>query len=360
MKIGIVGAGQLGQMLGFAARALGHECVFLDPSKSPPAASAGRVVQARFDDADALAKLAAEAEVVTYEFENVPVAALDEISSTVPVYPPLTALAHAQDRLTEKQLFEALQIPVPPFRVVDSRGSLEEACRDLGFPCVLKTRRFGYDGKGQVVIRSASGIEAAFTKLGGQALLLEAFVPFDHEVSIIGARGIDGVSCTWPLTRNIHVDGILHTSAAPSDEGALTLTAREYVGRLMSELDYVGVVALELFVSGSSLSANEFAPRVHNSGHWTIEGSTSSQFENHIRAVAGSTLGPADCLGFAGMVNLIGRIPEAARQWDDRRVFLHDYGKTPRAGRKLGHMSVLAETADVRDDLVSSVAQSVT
>jgi 5-(carboxyamino)imidazole ribonucleotide synthase len=358
MQIGIIGAGQLGQMLGFAARELGHESIFIDPSDTPPAARAGKVVRAQYDDDAALAALAEAVDVVTYEFENVPVAALAAIPDHVPVYPPTRALEVAQDRLSEKTLFEALDIPVPPFRTVDTEADLAAACGELGFPCVLKTRRFGYDGKGQAVIRDAAGMAAAWSALGGQPLILEAWVPFDHEVSVIGARTAGGGTCTWPLTRNRHRDGILRTSLAPSDEGALNQAARAYIDRLLADLDYVGVLALELFVSGGSLLANEFAPRVHNSGHWTIEGSATSQFANHVRAITGAELGTADCRGYAGMVNLIGEIPDAARQWSDPRVFFHDYGKSPRPGRKLGHLTVVADTEAARDDLVARLAAS--
>ena len=248
MRIGIIGAGQLGQMLGYAARDLDMQCVFIDPSSSPPAAACGEVIQAAFDDADALSRLAESCDLVTYEFENVPVEALAAIGSRVPVYPPPAALQHAQDRLKEKQLFGRLDIPLPAFQGVDSKADLEAAAETIGLPLVLKTRRFGYDGKGQYLVRTAADIDAAWQALGGVALIAEQWVNFDYEVSAIGARNPDGNIISYPLTQNQHIDGILHSSRAPLANEALTLLAEQYLRRLLEELDYVGVLALELFV----------------------------------------------------------------------------------------------------------------
>ncbi len=358
MRIGIIGAGQLGQMLGFAARGLGVECRFLDPSEAPPAAACGEVIQRPFDDADALAELAGACDVVTYEFENVPVEALHSIEDAVPVYPPADALRYAQDRLEEKRVFDRLDIPLAGYRTVDSRDDLTNAVHALGLPCVIKTRRFGYDGKGQFVIRKRAEIEAAWRALGKQALIAEQWVAFDYELSCIGARNVDGEIVIYPLARNEHDGGILRTSRSPVDAPGLAERAETYVRRLLAHLDYVGVLALELFVCGEDLLANEFAPRVHNSGHWTIEGSVTSQFENHLRAVLNRPLGPTTSVGHAGMVNLIGRIPDAARNLADG--VLHDYGKSPRPGRKLGHITVTAETAGERDRLVDRISKTVT
>ncbi|HEX5787361.1 MAG TPA: 5-(carboxyamino)imidazole ribonucleotide synthase [Woeseiaceae bacterium] len=355
MRIGIIGAGQLGRMLGFAARELGHTCTFLDPADNPPAAAAGATLCAAYDDADALAALARGADVVTYEFENVPIDALLQLPADTPVYPPPEALRLAQDRLSEKALFARLDIPLPPYRHVDERRDLDAAAADLGFPLVLKTRRFGYDGKGQFVVRAPEDSNVAWEMLGGRPLVAEAWVPFEREVSIIGARGLSGESCAWPLTENRHRDGILQSSLAPVNDAGLTAAASRYLHALLDALDYIGVLALELFVSGNGLFANEFAPRVHNSGHWTIEGSTTSQFANHIRAVTGDRLGPADCREFVGMVNLIGSLPQSVRDFTDHRATLHDYGKTPRPGRKLGHVTVCAADAAERDRLLASV-----
>ena len=358
MRIGIIGAGQLGQMLGFAARDLGVECRFVDPSDSPPAADCGEVIQRPFDDADALAELASTCDIVTYEFENVPVEALHRIEGKVPVYPPATALYHAQDRLDEKRLFDQLDIPLAGYRTVDSREDLEDATEALGLPVVLKSRRLGYDGKGQFIVSRLSDIDTAWKTLGGQPLVAEQWVNFDFEVSSIGARNADGDIVIYPLTRNVHEDGILRTSRSPIDAPALTERAETYVRRLLGHLDYVGVMALELFVLDDDLFANEFAPRVHNSGHWTIEGATTSQFENHLRAVMNQPLGSTASVGHAGMINLIGDIPDAVRSM--KAGVLHDYGKEPRPGRKLGHFTVTSDTAAARDDLVDIISQSVT
>ena len=358
MRIGIIGAGQLGQMLGFAARELGVECRFLDPSDAPPAAVCGEVIRKPFDDAEALAELAETCDVVTYEFENVPVEALHEIEDKVPVYPPADALRYSQDRLEEKRVFDRLDIPLPGYRTIDSRDDMVDAVDALGLPCVVKTRRFGYDGKGQFVIRQRADIDDAWAALGGQPLIAEQWVPFDFELSCIGARNVDGDIVIYPLARNVHVGGILHTSRSPVEAPGLAERAETYVRRLLAHLDYVGVLALELFVCGDDLMANEFAPRVHNSGHWSIEGSATSQFENHLRAVMNRPLGATTSRGHAGMINLIGEIPAVARKLDDG--VLHDYGKSPRPGRKLGHITVTAETADVRDRLVEQISQTVT
>lgn len=358
MRIGIIGAGQLGQMLGYAARDLGVECCFLDPSDAPPAADCGEVIQRPFDDADALARLAAECDVITYEFENVPVAALHRIEGKVPVYPPAAALRHAQDRLDEKRLFDQLDIPLPGYRTVDSRRDILDAINDLGLPVVIKTRRLGYDGKGQSVIRTLDDVDKAWKALGGSPLIAEQWVSFDYEVSAIGARNVSGDIVIYPLSRNVHEDGILRTSCSPVDAARLAERAETYVRRLLGHLNYVGVLALELFVCDDDLMANEFAPRVHNSGHWTIEGSATSQFENHLRAVLNRPLGSTKSLGHAGMVNLIGTIPDAARAL--KHGVLHDYGKAPRPGRKLGHITVTAESAAERDAFVDIIKQNVT
>ena len=360
MRIGIIGAGQLGQMLGTAAKDLGFECRFIDPSDSPPAGSTGAVMQKAFDDPDALAQLAADCDVVTYEFENVPVEALHAISDVVPVFPPPSALAIAQDRLLEKRLFDELDIPLPGYRVIDSRQDMQAAAADLGIPMVVKTRRFGYDGKGQVVIRDLHQIDDVWDQLGKQPLIAEAWVAFDYEVSVIGVRNSQGDVAIWPLTQNKHVDGILHSSRSPVEDQDLFERASAYMNRMLSHLDYVGVLALELFVRNDELLANEFAPRVHNSGHWTIEGADTSQFTNHLLAITGQSPTSTACSCHAGMLNLVGEIPAAARKFEDERINLHDYDKTPRPGRKLGHITVLAASAAERDELLEAVADIVT
>ena len=357
MRIGIIGAGQLGQMLGLAARDLGLEVCFLDPSPAPPAACCGPVAQRPFGDPDALADMAASCDVITYEFENVPVTALQQIEGSVPVHPPAAALRHAQDRLDEKQLFEELGVPLPGYRTVDTRADLVAAATELGLPLVVKTRRLGYDGKGQFVVRTSNDVDAAWRALRGQALIAEQWVPFDFEVSSIGVRDARGNVRIYPLTRNVHRNGILHTSRSPVDAPELAELAAAATYKLLEHLDYVGVLALELFALGNRLLANEFAPRVHNSGHWTIEGAATSQFENHLRAVAGLPLGSTASRGHAGMLNLIGEIPAAARQLDQGT--LHDYGKEPRPGRKLGHITVVGECAEQRDAFLNVIEQTV-
>ena len=358
MRIGIIGAGQLGQMLGFAARKLGHECYFLDPSDNPPAAKAGPVIQAPFDDQVALSVLADKCGVLTYEFENVPVAALEAIAGETPIYPPLDALRLAQDRLTEKRLFEQLDIPLPGYRVIDSASDLVQAAETIGLPLVIKTRRMGYDGKGQFVLKDMDQVETAWQELGGSALIAEQWVRFDYEVSAIGVRSASGEVASYCLTQNEHAGGILRISRAPVDDPQLSRKANQYMQVLLDHLDYVGVLALELFVVGDELLANEYAPRVHNSGHWTIEGAETSQFSNHILAISGEKPGPTTSFGHAGMVNLIGEIPNAARELSN--AAMHDYGKSARQDRKLGHLTVIADSADERDTLVAQIAKTVT
>ena len=360
MRIGIIGGGQLGQMLGYAGPELGFDCVFIDPSPEPPAANAGEVISAAFDDVDAITRLSETVDALTYEFENVPVAALESAVTACPVYPPLDALAAAQDRLSEKTLFESLDIPVPGWHQVDTREDLEAAAEKLGLPLVLKTRRLGYDGKGQFVIRSTGDLDNAWDTLGGVPLIAEAWVPFDYEVSQIATRGVDGDIEFFPLTHNQHEGGILRYSRAPVTVPALEQAARESVRKMLESLDYVGTIALELFVRDGGLLANEFAPRVHNSGHWTIEGARTSQFANHLLAVAGKKPRPAPAVDFAGMLNLIGTIPDSARGLENDHVVLHDYGKAPRAGRKLGHITVTADTAEGRDAELTRIGQTVT
>jgi 5-(carboxyamino)imidazole ribonucleotide synthase len=358
VRIGIIGAGQLGQMLGHAAADLKMSCEFLDPSDAPPAADSGPVIRAAYDDDEALRQLAANCDVLTYEFENVPVAALRKLGTDVPIYPPPDALQHAQDRLLEKQLFGKLDIPLPGYHAVDSRADLDAAIEVLGLPLVLKTRRLGYDGKGQFVVKTAADADSAWQSLGGSDLIAEQWVPFDFEVSVIGVRNVDGDTAIYPLSRNEHRNGILHSSRAPVDAPQLAKLAADYMTRLLQHLDYVGVLALELFVVKDRLLANEFAPRVHNSGHWTIEGAETSQFANHLRAICNQAPGSTAMKGHAGMLNLIGSIPAAARAL--RTGNLHDYGKAPREGRKLGHITIVADSAADRDALLTGAAETVT
>jgi 5-(carboxyamino)imidazole ribonucleotide synthase len=345
-RVGVLGAGQLGRMLGLAGRALGLELTFLDPSSESPAAAAGELIVADYTDSAALARLAG-ADVVTFEFENVPVAAVKALEAGAKVFPGSAALEIAQDRLHEKTCFRKLGIGTPPFEAVSSWPELAAALARLGPPGVLKTRRFGYDGKGQAVLRSEDEAKAAFERLGGSPLILEGFVKFERELSIIAVRSRSGEVACYPLVQNHHGGGILHKTIAPAPRvsDALQRQASQHVEKLLTELDYVGVLALELFEVGGQLLANEIAPRVHNSGHWTIEGARTSQFENHLRAILDLPLGSTDAISPCAMLNLIGDAPDARAVLAVPDAHLHWYGKQPRPGRKVGHVTVRAPDA---------------
>ena len=343
MMVGILGGGQLGRMLALAGYPLGLRFRVLETYADAPAADLAEfVVGESYDDREALARFASGLTLATYEFENVPVAAARFLANRVPVYPPPQALEVSQDRQTEKTFFSTLDIPTPDFQAVDSQDSLETALRALGTPAVLKTRRLGYDGKGQRILRQAADAQSAWDELRGQPLILEAFVPFDREVSLLSVRGRDGSTAFYPLVENYHHDGILRRSIAPapSTQPALQARAEEYGRRVLEALDYVGVLAIEFFQVGDHLLANEMAPRVHNSGHWTIEGAETSQFENHLRAMLGLPLGATTPRGHAVMLNLIGEIPDPATMLALPNAHLHLYAKEPRPGRKLGHITV--------------------
>ena len=347
--VGILGAGQLARMMAQAGKPLGLEFVFLDPAKDACAAEFGDHICADWDDEAALQKLGQRSDVVTFDFENVPESSASLIESLCPVYPPPRALFKSQDRLREKTMMQELGIPVAPFHPVASRPDLIEAVEKIGLPCVLKTRRFGYDGKGQTVLRFQEDMERAWQVLGDFDLICEGFVPFEAECSIIAARGRDGQTVFWPLTRNLHRDGILAISMVPSFERALQLRAQVLIQRLLDHLDYTGVMALELFLKDDELLANEFAPRVHNSGHWSIDGALTSQFENHLRAICGLPLGDTQSDTWSLMFNLLGEMPGgASRQPADpatmASVHWHDYKKTARSNRKIGHVTVTAKS----------------
>ncbi len=349
MRIGVIGAGQLGRMLALAGYPLGMRFMFLDRTGDTPAAPLGGNVIGGFDDPHCLHQLVTQSDILTFEFENVPAPALGDLPAEPPLWPPVSALQFAQDRLHEKNLFAELDIASAPSRAVDDLAGLRAAAAELGLPAVLKTRRLGYDGKGQKVLRETSDIDPAWDELGSVPLLLEKFVPFDFEVSLIGARGANGETVFYPLTRNHHEEGILRHSIAPYDDPALHETARTALDRIMTRLGYVGVLTVEFFVHEGTLLANEMAPRVHNSGHWTIEGAVTSQFENHLRAIAGLPLGSTAVTGNSAMMNFIGQMPPTAAVLSIPQAHLHDYGKSPRPGRKLGHATVVAATAEDRD-----------
>ncbi|MET0535019.1 MAG: 5-(carboxyamino)imidazole ribonucleotide synthase [Steroidobacter sp.] len=349
MKIGIIGAGQLGRMLALAGYPLGLRFVFLDQSSDAPGAQVGRIIPGAFDDAAKLAELAAEVDVVTFDVENVPVNAVEPIAALKPFLPPVKALGASQDRLHEKTLFRKLKIPTPPFMAVDSIEDLQAAVAQIGLPGVLKTRRLGYDGRGQFYLRKPSDIETAWQTLGTVPLIYEGFVNFTREVSIIGVRSTRGETLFYPLSANTHSEGILRYSVAPYRSTSLQKQAETYMRKLLKHLDYAGVLTIEFFVQGGKLVANEMAPRVHNSGHWTIEGAQTSQFENHVRAILGLPLGSTRPNGHSAMMNFIGSIPELGNILRVSGVHFHSYGKEPRPNRKLGHCTVNAPSPAARD-----------
>ena len=358
MIVGVLGGGQLGRMLALAGYPLGLRFRALDPSPEAPAGHLAELRVAEYDDPAALADFADGLTVATYEFENVPDAAARLLEARVPVFPSALALRTAQDRLAEKQLFARLGIPLPGYAAVDSPSDLEAAISDLGLPAILKTRRLGYDGKGQVVLRDAAAAASAWDTLGGVPCVLEQMVPLRRELSVLAVRGRDGATACYPLVENVHREGILRVSRSPADDaGELQSLAESYAGRILDALGYVGMLALEMFVDDRDgrLLANEIAPRVHNSGHLTIEGSETSQFENHLRAVLGLPLGSTAPRGWSAMVNLIGTVPPTEQIVAIPGAHLHLYGKAPRPGRKLGHVTITAATAAARDDLLGRV-----
>lgn len=359
--VGILGGGQLARMMALAGAPLGLRFLAMDTSAEACAGQFVPMVVGDWRDEKALAEFASRVDVATFDFENVPAESAEWLAARIPVFPAPRALRIAQDRLAEKTLFNELGIGTPAFAAVDTRAGLDEAVARIGLPCILKTRRLGYDGKGQFRLKTPADLDAAWAALGAQApkvgLILEAFVPFEREVSVVAVRGRDGEFRAWPLTENWHRDGILSASMAPCADGtALEPQAVAYAKRVAESLDYVGVFALELFVRDGQLLANEMAPRVHNSGHWTIEGAETSQFENHLRAVLGLPLGSTAAVGHSVMLNWVGAMPEAAPVLRSAAGHWHDYGKTSREGRKVGHATLRAEDrATLRRELETAV-----
>ena len=360
--LGILGGGQLARMLAIAAAPLGVKTLVVD---SAPDACAGQVAPLRvadWTDYAALAKFAAEVDVVTFDFENVPADTAHWLAERAAVFPNPRALAVAQDRLAEKTLFRECGLHTPAFEPVDTREDLDRALAKIGAPAILKTRRLGYDGKGQFRIKQLTDAEAAWAALGSNAhgLILEAFVPFERELSVLAVRTRDGDFRVWPLTQNWHTDGVLSLSLAPAPEvGALQSRAEALARTLAERLDYVGVFALELFVKDGDLLGNEMAPRVHNSGHWTIEGAVTSQFENHVRAVLGLPLGDTSARGLSAMFNWIGELPDAAPVLGTVDGHWHDYGKQSRPGRKVGHATVCATDAKLLAARIGEIARAL-
>lgn len=362
--VGILGGGQLAMMLAEAARPLGIDCVALDPNPACPASFACDVVVGAYDNPDALDALGDRCDVVTYEFENVPVASARRLAARVPVLPDPVALETAQDRLNERRMFERLGIAAPAMRPVASLDELSEAIVALGAPAILKSRREGYDGKGQSVLRSPDDAERAWVAVGRVPAILDRMVPFVRELSVVATRAGDGSTAVCPLNENQHANGILCVTRAPAlGAGHLEAQAHDAARRILAELNYVGTIAVEFFQvgdgPGARLLANEIAPRVHNTGHWTIEGARASQFENHVRAVAGLELGPPEALGHAAMVNIIGAHEPAGARAAHADAHWHDYHKQARAGRKLGHVTVVRETPELRDEAVRSLLSAV-
>ena len=345
--IGILGGGQLGRMLAVAAARLGFRCHIYEPSANPPAADIARTTTAAYDDTAALRAFAASVDVITYEFENIPTAALDLLETLRPIRPNRRALATSQDRMLEKDYLTSLGLTCAPYAQVTSLETLQTAVAQIGLPAILKTTRLGYDGKGQYRLKTPDDIAPAWAAMQNATCVLEGFIPFTHEVSVIAARGLDGSVACYDPGQNVHRDGILHTTTLPAK---LTPSQRTdavlMAARVLNALDYVGVMGLELFVTpgdsrSGALIANEIAPRVHNSGHWTQNGCAVDQFEQHIRAVAGWPLGDGSRHSDVVMENLIGddvlRVPAIAQERD---AALHLYGKSEaRPGRKMGHVN---------------------
>jgi 5-(carboxyamino)imidazole ribonucleotide synthase len=347
--VGIVGAGQLGRMLALAGYPLGLRCLFLDRSPDAPGAQVAPILVGELEDPARLKELASLSDVVTFDWENISGAALAPLEKLTAIRPPRKALEVSQDRLQEKALFGRLNIPAAPHAAVDTKKELLSVARNLGFPGVLKTRRMGYDGKGQFVVQHAGDIDAAWTHIGAPGLIYEKFQLFSREISLIGARSAAGKIVYYPLSANTHSGGILRYSVAPFINRPLERLARRYLKKVMEALAYVGVLTIEFFVVKGRLIANEMAPRVHNSGHWTIDGCVTSQFENHLRAICDLPLGSTQALGHTAMVNFLGSMPQLRQLLAIDGLAFHDYGKEPRPGRKLGHCTIVRALAKDRN-----------
>lgn len=343
MRIGVLGAGQLGRMLALAGYPLAKSFVFYDMSGNP-SAGLGEVIIDR--DGQYLDDFLNRVDRVTYEFEHLPVEVAEKIATQKPVHPSPRSLQVCQNREAEKTLFGELGIPTPEWRIADSAESLQKAAAELGCPVVAKSNTEGYDGKGQAVLRSPEEAATAWQAIGHPRLIVEKFVDFSREVSIIAVRSEDGDIAFYPMAENTHHEGILRYSIAPAPglSDAVREEAERYIRALLSDLNYVGVLTLELFETDSGLVANEMAPRVHNSGHWTLEGAMTSQFENHIRAVAGHALGNTAARGFSCMINIIGEHGDIERILELPYAHVHLYDKGERPGRKLGHVNILADS----------------
>ena len=354
MKIGVIGGGQLGRMMALAGTPLGMHFSFLDPAPDACAQALGDHLLANYDDQQALRQLADQVDLVTFEFESVPAETVAFLSQFVPVYPSAESLRIARDRWFEKSMFRDLGIPTPEFADIQSQADLDAAVAAIGLPAVMKTRTLGYDGKGQKVLRETADVAGAFAELGSVPCILEGFVPFTGEVSLVAVRARDGETRFYPLVHNRHDSGVLALSIA-STAHPLQALAEDYVGRVLDKLDYVGVLAFEFFEVDGGLKANEIAPRVHNSGHWTIEGAESSQFENHLRAVAGLPLGSTAKVGESAMLNFLGSVPEVSQVAAIADCHLHHYGKAFKPGRKVGHATLRCADMDTLKARIAAV-----
>lgn len=362
--VGILGGGQLARMMALSGAPLGLRFLLLDNVADACAGQFAPMLVGDYRDEAILAEFAAKVDVATFDFENVPAESARWLNARIPVFPNPDALAVSQDRLAEKTLFRELDIDVPDFRDITGFDALRAAIAELGTPCILKTRRLGYDGKGQFRIRSDADIDAAWQALGAQAatvgLILEAFVPFEREISVVAVRGRDGEFRHWALTENWHEQGVLSASLSPATgTAAFEADAVAYARKVAEKLDYVGVFALELFLHQGRLMANEMAPRVHNSGHWTIEGAETSQFQNHLRAVLGLPLGSTRSVGASCMLNWIGAMPDAQPVLHEAGGHWHDYGKSPRDGRKVGHATLRADSPQALAESLARVGAAL-
>jgi len=346
-KVGILGAGQLGRMLALAGYPLALQFRFLDHSSAGPAGQVAPLLSGEFESEQLLDNFATGLDVATFEFENVPVAAVEFLSRKIPVYPTARALEVTQDRLAEKNFLNSLRIETAPYRDVLSLDQLKATLAAIGTPSLLKTRRMGYDGKGQARLAGDTAPDEAFSAVGQQPCVLEGFVPFKRELSLLSVRNDSGEIRYYPLVQNTHRDGILRESVAPAPDvnPDLQQQAELIASKVLQSLEYVGVLAIEFFQVGERLIVNEMAPRVHNSGHWTIEGAVTSQFENHLRAILDLPLGDTSCRGASIMLNCIGKMPAAGDILTFAGAHLHDYGKLPREGRKVGHVTITAANA---------------
>jgi len=345
MIVGVLGGGQLGRMLALAGYPLGLRFRFLEPSDQAPTGVLAEQIRCPYDDHAALERFADGLAVATYEFENVPVDAARFLASHVPLYPPVEALEASQDRFFEKDFFRRLGIPTPRYCPVGASDDVVPALAETGYPAVIKTRRMGYDGKGQLLVREPANAAHAWKVLGEHPLLVEEMIAFEREVSVLAVRGRDGHTAFYPLVENHHRGGMLWLSRAPAPacSESLQRLAEDYAQRVLDALNYVGVLAIEFFERQGQLLANEMAPRVHNSGHWTIEGAQTSQFENHLRAGLALPLGDTAAIGRSVMVNLIGTLPDRRAVLGIPGAHLHLYDKAARPGRKLGHVTIRSD-----------------